>query len=68
MGWEGGGARAGSHKVAGKSYVFTKTSQMAFIGGIFTIAYHTKQPNPWQNSRASHAVNYSWLSACQGDM
>ena len=58
----------GSHKVAGKSYVFTKTSQMASIGVIFTSTYHTKQLNPWPNSSASHVVNYSQLSACQGDM
>ena len=57
----------GSHKVAGKSYVFTKTSQMASIGVIFTSTYHTKQLNPWPNS-ASRVVNYSQLSACQGDM
>ena len=24
--------------------------------------------NPWQNSSASHVLNYSWLSACQGGM
>ena len=62
----------GGHEVAGKGYVFTKTSQMASIGVVFTSTYHTKQlnpwPNPWQNSSASHVVNYSQLSACQGDM
>ena len=31
----------GSHEVAGKGYVFTKTSQMASIGAIFTSTYHT---------------------------
>ena len=61
-GWEG------SHEVAGKSSVFTKTSQMASIGAIFTSTDHTKQLNPWPNSPASRVVNYSWLSACQGDM
>ena len=66
-GWEGGGWE-GSHEVAGKGYVFTKTSQMASIGVIFTSRYHTKQLNPWLNSSASHVVNYSQLSACQGDM
>ena len=58
----------GSHKVAGKGHVFTKTSQMASIGVIFTSTYHTKQLNPWPNSSASRVVNYSQLSACQGDM
>ena len=58
----------GSHEVAGKGYVFTKTSQMASIGVILTYTYHTKQLNPWPNSSASRAVNYSQLSACQGDM
>ena len=61
----GGG---GSHEVAGKGYVLTKTSQMASIGVIFTSTYHTKQLNPWPNSSASRVVNYSQLSACQGDM
>ena len=58
----------GSHKVAGKGYIFAKTSQMASIGLIFTSTYHTKQLNTWPNSSASHVVNYSQLSACQGDM
>ena len=58
----------GSHKVADKGYIFTKTSQMASIGVIFTSTYHTKQLNPWPNSSASRVVNYSQLSACQGDM
>ena len=58
----------GSHEVAGKGYVFTKTSQMAFIGVIFTCTYHTKQLNPQSNSSASCVVNYSQLSACQGDI
>ena len=66
-GWEGEGW-VGSHEVTGKGYVFTKTSQMAFIGVIFTSTYHTKQLNPWPNSLASRVVNYSQLSACQGDM
>ena len=64
-GWEGG-VWVGSDEVAGKGYVFTKTSQMATIGVIFTSTYHTKQLNPWPNSSASHVV--SQLSACQGDM
>ena len=63
-----GGWEVGSHEVAGKGYVFTKTSQMASIGAIFTSTYHTKQLNPWPNSSASRVVNYSWLSASQGDM
>ena len=58
----------GSHEVVGKGYVFTKTSQMASIGAIFTSTYHTEQLNPWPNLSASRVVNYSWLSACQGDM
>ena len=66
-GWEGGGW-VGSHKVADKGHVFTKTSQMASIGAIFTSTYHTKQLNPWPNSSSSRVVNYSHLSACQGDM
>ena len=40
-GWEGGG-RAGSHEVIGKSYVFTKNSQMASTGVTSTSTYHTK--------------------------
>ena len=58
----------GRHEVVAKGYVFTKTSQMASIGVIFTSTYHTKQLNPWPNSSASRVVNYSQLSACQGDM
>ena len=58
----------GSHKVVSKGYIFTKSSQMASIGIIFTSTYHTKQLNQWPNSSASRVVNYSQLSACQGDM
>ena len=58
----------GSYEVAGKGYIFTKTSQMALIGVIFTSTYHTKQLNSWPNSSASHVVNYSRLSICQEDM
>ena len=43
-GWEGG-KWVGSHKVADKGYDFTKISQMASIGVIFTSTYHTKQLN-----------------------
>ena len=57
-----------SHEVVGKGYVFTKTSQMTSIGVIFTSTYHTKQFNPWPNSSASHVMNYSQLSDCQGNM
>ena len=46
----------GSHEVAGKSYFFTKTSQMGSFGVIFTSTYHTKQLNPWPNSSASCVV------------
>ena len=41
---------------------------MASIGAIFTSTYCTKQLNPWPNSSASCVVNYSRLSACQGDI
>ena len=41
---------------------------MASIDVVFTSTYHTKQLNPWPNSSASRVVNYSQLSACQGDM
>ena len=58
----------GNHKVVGKAYVFTKNSQMASIGAIFTSTCHTKQLNPWQNPSASYVVNHSQLSACQGKM
>ena len=51
-----------------KGYAFTKTSRIASIGAIFTSTFHTKQLNPWPNSSASCVVNYSRLSACQGDM
>ena len=58
----------GSHEVASKGYVFSKASQMASIGVIFTSTYHTKQLNPWSHSSASRVMNYSELSACQEDM
>ena len=48
--------------------MFTKNSQMVSIGAIFTSTYHRKQLNPRPNSSASVVVNYSQLSACQGDM
>ena len=54
--------------MVGKGYIFTKTSQMASIGVIFTSTYHTQQLNQWPNSSARCVVNYSRLSACQGDM
>ena len=54
--------------MAGKGHVFTKNSQMASIGAIFTSTYHIKQLNPWLNSSASRVMNYSQLSACQGKM
>ena len=56
-----------SHKIVGKGFVNIKENQLASIGAIFSI-YHTKQLNPWPNLLASHVVNYSWLSACQGKM
>ena len=67
IGWEGEGW-AGSYKVVGKGYLFTKTSQTASTGAIFTSTYHTKQLNPWPNSSTICVVNYCRLSACQGDM
>ena len=41
---------------------------MSSTGVIVTSTYHTKQLNPWPNSSASHVVNYSCLTACQGEM
>ena len=41
---------------------------MASTGAIFTSTYHTKQLNPWPSTPASRVVNYSRLSACQGDV
>ena len=60
--------QAGSHKVASKGYVSTKSSQMAFIGTIFTFTYHPMQLNPWPNSSVSRVVNYSWLSVRQREL
>ena len=65
VGWEGGWW-AGILEVAGKDYVFTKTSQMASIGATFNSTYRTKQLNPWPNSSAGRVVNCNRLSACQG--
>ena len=69
--WECEG-QVGSHKVAGKGYIFTKNSQMSSIGAIFTSTCHTKQlnawSNAWSNSLASHVVIHGQLSACQGKM
>ena len=67
IGWKGG-RQAGSHKVAGKAYIFTKNSQMTSVGSIFTSTCHTKQLNPWLISSASCVMNHSQLSACQGKM
>ena len=58
----------GSHEVVDKDYVFTKSSHMASIGAIFNSTHHIKQLKPWPYLSESHAVNYSSLSACQGDM
>ena len=58
----------GSHKVAGKGYVNTEDSQMAFIGAIFSSTYLTKQLNLWSNSLTSCMVNQSQLSACIGKL
>ena len=59
---------AGSHKVTGKGYIQTENSQMTSTGSISTSTYHTKQLNPWPNSKASCVMNHSQLSACQGEM
>ena len=50
--------------MAGKGYVFTKTSQMASIGVIFTSAYHTKQFNPWPNSSLSQSCGELQPAVC----
>ena len=52
---------AGSHKVADKGQIFTKTIQMVSIGAIFTSTFHTKQLNPWPNSPVSQ-VKW-WVTA-----
>ena len=61
LGW------AGSHKVVGNGYVFTKNSQVASTGVIFMSTYYTKL-NPWPNSPASHVDIYSRLAACPVEM
>ena len=58
----------GSHEVAGKGYIITENSQMTSTGAIFTSTYHTKQLNQLPNSSADCVMNYSQLSACQGEM
>ena len=45
----------------------TKTRQIASISAIFTSTYHSKQLNSWPNSLANRVVNYSQLSAFQGN-
>ena len=50
-----------------KGYVNAENRQMVSIGAILTLTYH-KVLNPWPNSSASCVLNYSWLSACQGEM
>ena len=57
-----------SQVVEDRGYVFTKNSQMASIGAIFTSTHHTRQLNPCQNSSANRMVNYSQPSAYQGEM
>ena len=59
---------ANTTEVAGESYINTENTQMAFIGDIFTSTYYTKQLYPWLNTSASQVVNYSLLTACQGEM
>ena len=49
------------------TYINTNNSQMVYIGAIFTSTYHAKQLNSWPNSSASRVVNYSQLSAFQGE-
>ena len=50
---------AGTHKMVGKDYDFTKNNQMTSVGAIFTSTCHTKQLNPWANSSASRVVIHS---------
>ena len=45
-----------------------KTAKWHLLVPIFTSTYHTKQPNAWPNSSASCVLNYSRLSACQGEL
>ena len=40
---------------------------MASNDAIFTSKYHTKKINPWPNLLASHVVNYSQLTTCEGE-
>ena len=54
--------------MAGEGYIFTKNSQIALTGVIFTSTCYIKQLNPRPYSSASCVVNHSWLSACQGMM
>ena len=64
----GGCVVGGSHEVVAKGYVLTKTAKwhsLVPFSPPYTL-YYTKQPNPWPNSSASCAVNYSQLFACQG--
>ena len=60
----GGWGQAGSYKVAGKGYIFTKNKEMAFIGAIFTSLCHTKQLNLWPNPSASCVVIYIQSAVC----
>ena len=60
--------QAGSHEVAGKGYIKTENSPMASTDTSFTSRSHTKQLNSWPNTSAGGVVNYSQLSACQGEM
>ena len=64
-GWEGVGRQVATKWQA---RLHLHYSQMASIGAIFTSTYYTKQLYPGPNSPATGVVNYSWLSACQGDM
>ena len=41
---------------------------MASIGAIFSSTYHTEQLSTWPKSPASHVVNRSQHSACQGEI
>ena len=56
----------GSYEVVDKGYVNTENSQMVSIGSIFTSTGHIKA-NLWPNSSFIHVVNYSQVSACQGE-
>ena len=54
----------GSHKVAGKGYVFTKNSQMTYIGVIFPSISHTKQLAKFMDKLISQSCGDLQLAVC----